>query len=125
MSTAGLKNELRDWAKEKREELGPEIVSLIGKAKFDLHYGPSGGGLEEDYPGFEKATKKISAALDDVVPSTLYIDIQAGGWSDSEPDWEETDEEGQHVYHAEDWYHVDRNDLIAALVGDELAQYVR
>jgi hypothetical protein len=125
MSTAGLKNELRDWAKEKRQELGPEIISLIGKAKYDLYYGPSGGGLEEDYPGFEKATKKISAALDDVVPSTLYIDTQAGGWSDSEPDWEEEDEEGVRSYHQEDWYKVDRKDLIAALVGDELAQYVR
>ncbi len=120
---AALKNNLRDWVKQTRAEMDPKAERLIGKAVFDLHYGPGSG--DPTYPGFEKATKILSRAIREVVPSTLYVDTFSDNWVEREPRWDETDEEGGLLYHQEEWITIDRSDLVAALVGDSLAPYVR
>ena len=136
-----LDRTLAAWAKEFREGLDPSIVKLIEGAKQDLHFGPA-YGEESDFPGFETACLAIKRALEDV-PSTLYVDTGAGCWSQSEPEPEEClecngagtydDDEtpcldcngsGKVPPYTEETYQVERRDLVRALVGKELAEYV-
>lgn len=130
---------LKAWVKEFRENLDRPMRELIGQANFDLYYGPT--GTDEGYPGFETAVKRIKAVCADV-PSTLYVDADAEGWSESEPEPEKCaacDGKGEDAYcnpcsecngqgHFEpggDWYRLDRKDLLTAIVGRELVEYVR
>ncbi len=114
---------------------------LIGMANWDLYYGPSGGGLDDEcdvddcdvvdcedpthrYPGFEKACKLVSKALDDLDVNEVWFDTQSDCVETSEPEWCDgcNDEEcvGQR---SEDYVHYSRADVLRALIG-ELAEYV-
>jgi hypothetical protein len=108
---------IADWAKEKKEELGEEICTLIHQANFDLYNGPSGVDGEDEerlYPGFTTACRKVSEALADI--GDMYIDPHIGILEESEP---ADDNDGC------DYFRVTRNDLVKAIVGAELLQYVR
>ena len=134
-----LDRTLAAWAKEYRAQLDPSIVKLIEGAKQDLHFGPA-YGEESDFPGFETACLAIKSALEDV-PSTLYVDTDAEVWQESEPSAYEcpecvgngvpTDDDcpgcagsGKVEPYLEETYQVERRDLVRALVGKELAEYV-
>ena len=112
-------------AVEEKYPLPEEIQMLITQATYDLYYGP--WGVEEIdgyiYPGFASACDQISDAVDEV--SDLYIDIQSGEAFEHEPEpW--TDEETGEVVepYYEDWYHLDRKEVLKYLVGKELATYI-
>jgi hypothetical protein len=101
------------------------------------------------YPGFVTATNRIQKELREL-PSNLYLDVDTGLWQEKEPEPEKCqtcDGEGtvgdddpthQQVRKEkcpdcdgrggfepyDDWYLLDRHDLIQALVGKELASYV-
>ena len=137
---------LDTWAKKwKEENLSKEIRRLLNQTYFDLYQGPTGNS--EDYPGFTTAIKNIRSALDDV-PGNLYIDTDTDEILDSEPKWEKcikcngSGEAPNDFEHAEggkcpecdgqcgfppfgDWWHIEREDILKALVGDQLAAYIR
>src|SRR5580693_5835884 len=79
-----LDRTLAAWAKEYRETLDPSIVKLIEGAKQDLRFGPA-YGEESDFPGFETACLAIKSALENM-PRTLYVDVDAEQWSETEPE---------------------------------------
>lgn len=127
------------YAKKVRKDLGKKLVTWIELANWDLYYGPlaesgggygaarakdiAAGGKAYGFPGWQKAVKVIAENLSDV--GDLYVDTFSGDWSDSEPDWGATDEEGVPYYNPEDWVHVDRREVLAHVVGKELVEYVR
>jgi len=131
-----MKDALKDWTKETKETLDAEVKKLISQANFDLYYGPSGGGLDDEdedgtpaYPGFETACREIRRALSDL-PSTVYVDEDSGCWTTTEPScWtcggcEECDGEDLCVLEPGPYVVYERKDLIRAIVGRELAEYV-
>jgi hypothetical protein len=111
-----LQRTLEAWAKEYRATLEPNVKRLVDQANFDLYNGPSGN--DDDFPGFTTATRTIADALDDL-PSVLYVDLGCEGWQDVEPTWDHD----AGVFE-EDYCRVERHDLIGALVGRELAEYL-
>jgi hypothetical protein len=110
-----MTKQLQPWAKATKEALPAEIKQMIADANLDLYYGSS--GTSEEYPGFTTACKKIKEALSDI-PSTLWVDTQCDNWTDTEPNFFEE-------YAYDDFVVFDRSDLITALVGKELAPYVK
>lgn len=88
---------IKEAAAEAKASLSDEIRTLIGQANFDLYYGPCS---DEDFPGFTTACRVIRNALADI-PSTVCDD--------------DTGEEVE----------IDRASLVFAIVGRELACYVR
>jgi hypothetical protein len=142
VATKAYDRALKAWAKEFRATLDESVRNLIAQANFDLYYGPS--GTDEEYPGFETATKTIKEGLAGI-PSTLYIDADSETWSDTEPQSEQCEAclghgvdvkvgsgsqcsecMGQGTFDpAGEWYHLERKDLLTAIVGRELAGYVQ
>ena len=112
------KRTLAKWVTEKSEELGERFLDLVRGCNTDLYYnGPltaedaEAEGIE-NWPGFEKACDEIRSMLE---LGDIYIDVNCETWSDVEP---EDSEPG--------WvYRVDRSEQVIALVGVELAPYVR
>lgn len=104
--------ELAEWAKEWRRHADLGLVLLINDANADLYDGPD--ATTAVYPGFTTACKHIRSALH-ALPSTLYIDADSGCASEDEPSLDDGGE----------WYAVERSTLIRAIVGRELAEYVK
>lgn len=99
--------------------LEDEIRTLVAQANFDLYAGPC---QEEGFPGFETACKRIRKALSNV--SDVYEDRFCGYFTESEPQGFE-DEDGEWIEPTwEDWFQHGKRDVLAALVGSELAPYV-
>jgi len=120
---------------------GPALASDCNEPATDEY------GNENEWSGFsfEKACKLIKEALEDV-PHKLYIDIMCENYSDSEPQYEdcpvcdksgmtvndEGDEikcdncNGEGIFEPdyENIYEVERLQLIKAIVGKELSNYV-
>jgi hypothetical protein len=140
---AALDRTLAAWAKEYRAEHVPaDVQKLINLATYDLWHGPVGDGAVGDpaldeygqenewagYPGFVSATEKIGEVFDDV-PSTLYVDTGAECWSEREPGPDECGEccgRGEICTepYLDDTYEVGRAQLVRAIVGKELAEYL-
>lgn len=92
-----LESTLKAWKKETLAALDPVIQKRITQAIYDLWYGPVGDGAYgdvaaddpdgewSDWPGFVKACAEIGAALKDI-PSCLYLDVDAGCWTENEPE---------------------------------------
>jgi hypothetical protein len=123
---------IKAWASETKAALPAEVRTLISQANFDLYYGPSGGGLDDEdstYPGFTTACRRIREALSDAVPSTLYVD-EDDCYSTTEPSaescggCEDCSGEDLCVVEPTAYASVDRAVLVRALVGRELAGYV-
>jgi hypothetical protein len=139
---------LKEWAKKWSEEnLSTDILTLINQASFDLHNGPGGDPATNDeelvkYPGFITATRTIRQALQDL-PSDLYIDTESDTVLDSPPQDEKcegcngqgrkteenfscTDCGGRGCFDSPgDWWHVERHDILKAIVGGELLEYIQ
>lgn len=130
---------LTRWAKQwKEENLTEEVRSRISQATTDLY---DGTVIDDDYPGFITATKEITQALQ-ALPFDVYIDLDTDDVSETEPQAEECeacdgfgnmieDEDtvcdicnGQKYHSGGEWYHVERAEIKAAIVGKELAVYV-
>lgn len=144
----------------------PHIAFVADAIARDLTYGPAwvilpGGDVEaltddcdvyylradaeEDCEEGDKIVsaygKTMTGALRDFIdnlPSTLYVDTDAGYATESEPEsqWSEMvmqeDEEGneyeEEVWHDEDmsnWFECDWRDIVAALFGDTIAREFR
>jgi hypothetical protein len=140
---------LAAWAKAWREEnLTPLEAQTIQDAMADLY---DGGPTSEDYPGFVTACAWIKVALADM-PRELWLDVDSGQWQDSEPKptrceacegegtvecIDSTDEDYVYTDKCDEcngcgqfdpdgeWEQVMAPDLRAAIVGRELAEYVR
>lgn len=122
-------SELSDYVESL--SLTPEIKTLINQANADLYHGPL--YLDEDGEeascfdegatqfDFRAACAQISQALGNV--SDLWIDTFSGNWQESEP---EPFHEGDEFFNVnwEDWYHMDRSEVLAYIVGKELVRYV-
>ncbi len=104
----GLGEWLSSW---KKENLSEEVCKLINQANFDLYHGPVSD--DDEYPGFVTACKTIIKAIDDL-PSTVYLNMDTGEVI------EDTPEGG-----FEDWWRIERPQILRELVGKELAPYVR
>jgi hypothetical protein len=120
-----------------------------------INDGAIGDPAEDDeelkkYPGFSKAVAIIIKALDDL-PSDLYLETETGFVSESEPQPEKcqtcdgegtvgdddpthrqvredrcTDCDGRGCFDTTgDWWHVERRDILIAILGKELSSYVR
>jgi hypothetical protein len=144
---------LKEWASEFRKKLPERIRRLIKLANTDLYFGPISDGSYgseeiEDWPGFSKAVAEIRQGLHDAdMPGTLYIDCFMECYQNEEPNlWEQcvycdgsgTEEcelgsvkciqcngNGGFDDDAADWCKVEHSDLLKALVGTELAPYLR
>ncbi len=121
-----LTKTLEQFANEWREH-NPRASNLIAAANWDLYQGPHGDG---EYPGFQSAVREISNALDNV--GDLWVDVEFGGWCEREPTWHHDCSENDCVDSCGDdgqwpefWAHVDRSDVLRAIVGKELVAYVR
>ena len=90
---------IKEAAAEAKASLSDEIRTLIGQANHDLYNGPSGN--DENYPGFTTACRVIRNALADIPSSTVCDDDTGEG------------------------VEIDRASLVFAIVGRELAPYVR
>jgi hypothetical protein len=102
----------------------PEVSTLINQANWDLYNGPPSD--RDGYPGFTSATRTISSALNDV--SDLWVSTECNDWLDTQPCWECVDDETGELLEGENpefWAHVDRRDVLRAIVGRELVEYVR
>lgn len=143
------KRPLKAWADEYRATmLNQRVRDLIRMANWDLHFGPShrfGDAIdapdpETEFPGFEKACLEIIDALSDV-PRRLWVDTNSEECFDSQPASLEPcyqcDERGAsedcelcHGYgeidaSLEDVVEIDRREILQAIVGADLAEYVR
>lgn len=131
MSYKMAERELQEWANGQYRVL-PEVARKdIRRANWDLFNGP---GYDEGATrfNFTAACARISAALADI--SDVWVDIQSGEVIAQEPDWEATyehefmeEEAGScnwPAYHPEDYVHFERSQVIAAIVGKELAKYI-
>lgn len=114
-----------------REHLNARLTAedreLINLADFDLWYGPFDNEIEgRPYPGWEAASTRL-AAIRDELPSTLYVDLDCGFVGEDEPEgWtEETeDDDGEAIQTwiaPEEYYIVDRSDIVRAVFGKALA----
>jgi hypothetical protein len=145
---------LADWAKAwKEENLTDEQRKLISQANWDLYNGPARDGsfgdpTEDDeewdsFPGFSKAVDLIKDALDDA-PRTLYIDDQSEEVMEREPQVDACEDcngtgkvegedfitkcescSGSGVGFQPEYYKIERAEILKALVGKELVQYVK
>lgn len=120
-----MKKALIDHFREKGI-ITDEVNRLINCANFDLYYGPYETGFEPDgdgwkYPGFTESVRKISAALGDV--RELWFDSDWNGVLEREPEGEEIDGEYIEPFW-ESIYHLERKDVLRALVGKELVSYL-
>lgn len=105
------KKAIEVWASAWRaEHLDDETRRLINQANFDLYHGPC---QEDDWPGFVTACRKVKLALADL-PRVLFVDSDSDSVTDSEP----TEDDGG------DWRHLDARDVMRAIVGKELVDYV-
>jgi len=132
------------WTKQWCEEhLAADVRKMIGQANFDLYHGPVGDGAFGDpaedndewasYPGFTKACDAIARALEDL-PDTLYLDLDSGDASETEPAperCEACDGDGCDECHGRgcfescgEWYELPRRVLVRDIVGHELAAHV-
>jgi len=140
---------LAAWAKTwKEESLTDTHVMLIHSANADLY---GAGDVSEDYPGFTSACALLGTALRDL-PRDVWLDVESETWTEMEP--EETEDcdacdgkgvadvhcldangfgvecepcggSGRVFTHLEGWYHVESAALRVAILGRELAAYVR
>jgi hypothetical protein len=143
---------LKSWAKDFMEKhptvqhngIDLSLQRLINQSTFDLFYGPvkdgsfgdpaEGDSDWDNYPGFQTACKLISDATKDV-PSTLYIDTDAETWQEEEPEYTEKcpmclgldecsscNNAGVIDLPWDAWWQVHKPDLMAVLLGKELAR---
>lgn len=106
---------LSEWSKAwKKENLDEETTRLIAQANWDLYYGPCD---EEGFPGFTTAVKKISDALEDIVPGELFYEEWSGCINGDMPEFDE--DGGDDVF-----YVIHRKDILGSIVGKELVQYL-
>jgi len=81
-------------------------------ANHDLYHGPV---VDDDgYPGFVTACKTITKAIDDL-PSVIYLCPDTGEVLVDEPDDADLN----------DWFVIEKLQLLRELVGKELAPYMR
>ena len=131
--TATATKEVKSWASAFKAKLSKRIQKLIDQANYDLYYGPH---HEAGYPGFTKACAEIGKALEDV--SEKWLDVQSGEMLDREPEaYEEVNdlydpedpdcEEPQYNVFEPNWediVHLERKDLLDAILGVELACHI-
>ena len=104
----GVGEWLASW---KKENISEDVLKLINKANHDLYHGPV---IDDDkYPGFVTACKTITKAID-VLPSIIYLCPDTGEVLEDEPDDADLN----------DWFVIERPQLLRELVGKELAPYV-
>ena len=128
---------LQDWANVQFETLVKEDATACLNDLFNgpLYLDPEGEPCDCFDEGakrfnFSSACARISAALESI--SAVWVDIQAGEVLTSEPDWSAVEEfthedgsiERHECYWPEDYVHFDRNHVIRAIIGKELAKYI-
>ena len=137
---------------EIRKLIGQANYDLwYGPCKNGAYGDPAEGDEEWDsYPGFTKACDAIEHALR-VLPSDLYFDADTGEVLEKKPEAERCEDcqgegsitethptvettravkcsacNGLGCFDADgDWWHIERNDIRVALVGQELSNYIR
>lgn len=126
-----VKRALENWASSKKAELHPRIKRLIALANWNLYYGPSMLGQDDDedtedgskvkWPGFTEACREIANATEDI--SDVWVDIQSENVQTSEP---EAEVDGEEVFEVcwEDWAMVEARQVKAVFFGSELAQHI-
>lgn len=128
---------LQEWANVQFETLVKDDATACLNDLFNgpLYLDPEGNPCDPFDEGvtrfnFSTACERICAALDHI--GDVWVDIQAGEVLTQEPDWDAGDtvilEDGSEHYDLfnlrEDYVHFDRAQVIAAIVGKELAKYV-
>ncbi len=124
-------------AVNKHFELTERTKRLISLASWDIYSGPLQGcdqcGADNNFdctcvvkwPGFEKATDELSQWVSENVPHVLYFDADCDYISETLPEGEEDPETGEYVEpFLEETYEVSRKEILRAIFGRELAQYV-
>lgn len=127
-----------DEAIEMHFEVPADIRRQASMAAWDLHFGPTGGGLEDEgedespiYLGFTEACALVSEWCDENL-SEVWYDIQSGEVLESEPkgsyDKEDVDEETGDARWVEpnweDYFHAELCDVKRALFNKELVDHI-
>lgn len=129
--------ELMNQAIRDHFEIPGDVIRQASLASWDLHYGPSGGGLEDEdengepvYLGFTEACSKVSEWCDDNL-SEVWYDIQSGEVLLSEPkgyyDGEDIDDNGNSPWVEPDWedfIHFELDDVKRVVFDKELAAHI-
>jgi hypothetical protein len=99
------------------KEMPPEVKEAIGAARWNLEFGPSGGGSAL---GWQEALDVIRPWAQDL--GTVYYDYEIGAISDLFPEGGE-DENGEWSEYNGDWYEYEPREILRGIMG-ELASYV-
>jgi len=115
-----------NYAQDIWDSLPSNIKPLINQANYDLYFGPVEEGFEmnqdgDTYPGFSKALDLISEALPNI--HDIYVDGFCGEVLECEPE-AYFDDELQEWIEPEEYYLVESVDILKALLGKELYQYI-
>lgn len=117
----------RDWfvqIVQQQYPLTDDVRHVISAATTDLYFGPlsvadrMNGG--QPYPGFHAAFEQIRDAVENV--TDLWVDRDSDAVSESEPEGEWID--GEWFEPGGESWHLERRDVLRALLGRELATYV-
>lgn len=127
-------------AQELLEALGEDTQQLISNARRDLHSGPlyldedgdvvspfDEDAIRFDFPGAVDTLSDAFDALEGLM--TFYVDDEGFTYDsdprDDEDNWEEGDEEDEMEYVGpQTYYIIEPADVIKAMVGKELADYI-
>lgn len=113
----------------------PDAVQLdINRARTDLYFGPLYLTPDGDEAScfdegaapfnFSAACRRIGDALDSVAED-VWLDTFAGCWQTSEPEPYRDEDTGEVIdVDWSDWRHVEAREIVAAIVGRELASYI-
>jgi hypothetical protein len=108
------------------DALPDNVKPLINQANYDLYFGPVDEGFElyedgDTYPGFSKALDLISEALPNI--HDVYFDECFGEIVECEPE-AYFDDEFQEWIEPDQYYLIESTDILKALLGKELYQYI-
>lgn len=111
-----VEKEIRDYV-----EVSDRITFLARNAVDDILYGPV--CRDEDYEGFESAIGELREWATTEVPCELWVDVDCGSVFTSEPESYEEDGEVFEPFW-ESIYHLERKDILRALFGSKLVEFL-
>ncbi len=110
---------VKDFYKAKDPVGFDQLLSAFADARSDLFWGPS---PNEEGKGFTTLVEEIRSWWDEN-GCDMYLDTCAGYVTDSEPDFDEVDEEGNRMNWSEDWLRYDSSE-VKRILFKEVAPYV-
>lgn len=129
-----LQDAVLEYLKEKNLLLSEEQEKIKRVATYDLYFGPiirNDADIDDllategtEYHGFEWACDQLRATYE-ALPRELFVNIDCGYASESEPEGYENEETGEwEEPHLESTYSLKAKDIREIVFGKELSQYL-